>query len=412
MASIKPFKGLRPILEKVSEIASPPYDVLTSEEAREITKNNPVSFLRIVKPEVDLPSDIDLYNERVYQKGKENLEKFINQGLLVQDEMPSLYIYQQIMGNHLQTGVVACASVDEYESGIIKKHENTREEKEIDRSKHIDILNAQTGPVFLTYRNSQEIDNIISELIKEPPLYSFISEDEVEHKFWKVDKKENIERLRNAFSRIPFLYIADGHHRSAAASRVRRWRQGKNPSHNGTEEYNYFLSVIFPDNQMMIMDYNRVVKDLMGLSPDEFISEINKKFLIEEVRKRYKPDRPHRFGMFLERKWYKLTPRAEIIDEEDPVKSLDVYMLQEYLLGPLLGIKNPRKDKRISFVGGIRGIEALEQMVRAGEYKVAFAMYPTDIKSLMRVADASKVMPPKSTWFEPKLRSGIVIHRL
>ncbi len=412
MAVIKPFKGLRPVLEKVSEIASPPYDVLTSKEAREIIKNNPISFLRIVKPEVDLPPDINLYDERVYLKGKENLEKFINQGLLIQDETPSLYIYQQIMGNHLQTGVVACASVDEYEGGIIKKHENTREEKEMDRSKHIDILNAQTGPVFLTYRNSQGIDSIISELIKESPLYNFISENGVEHKFWKVSKKENIDRIQNAFSRIPFLYIADGHHRSAAASRVRKWRRDKNPSHNGTEEYNYFLSVIFPDNQMLIMDYNRVVKDLMGLSPDEFIAEVKKKFLIEKVSDRYKPDKPHRFGMFLDKQWYKLTPKNDIIDEKDPVKSLDVYILQEYLLNPVLGIKNPRKDKRISFVGGIRGIEALEKMVQEEKYKVAFAMHPTDISSLMEVADANKVMPPKSTWFEPKLRSGIVTHLL
>jgi len=414
MAFIKPFKGLRPISEKVSEIASPPYDVLTSKEAREIVQNNPISFLRIVKPEVDLPEDIDIYDEQVYRKGKENLEKFIADRLLIQDETPSFYIYQQIMGNHIQTGVVACASVDEYEGGIIKKHENTREEKEIDRSKHIDTLNAQAGPVFLTYRNSPDpgIDEIIAKLTQRVPVYDFSSEDGVKHRFWIVNRNQDIKNIQDAFSNIPILYIADGHHRSAAATRVRKWRKEKNPGHTGTEEYNYFLSVIFPDNQMMIMDYNRVVKDINGLSPDEFKSEIEKRFLIEELPERYKPDSPHKFGMYLFGKWYKLDAKDAIIDIHNPVKSLDVYILQEYLLDPILGIKNPRKDKRISFVGGIRGIEILEKMVNGKEYQVAFTMYPTDIKSLMKVADVNEVMPPKSTWFEPKLRSGIVIHQL
>ena len=414
MATIRPFKGLRPVKEKVSKIASPPYDVLSSKEAREIVKNNPISFLRIVKPEVDLPEDINLYDERVYRKARENLEHFIKQGLLIQDDVPSLYIYQQIMGNHIQTGIVACASVDEYEAGIIKKHENTREEKEIDRSKHIDTLNAQAGPVFLTYRNSSNfrIDEIIAKIAQRLPVYDFSSEDGVKHRFWIVNSPQDIEDIQNAFSNIPALYIADGHHRSAAAARVRGWRKEKNPNHTGKEEYNYFLSVIFPDNQMMIMDYNRVVKDLNGFSADEFIQNIRKNFLVEEILERYKPDSAHKFGMYLEGKWYKITAKDEIIDKNEPVKALDVYILQEYLLDPILGIKNPRKDKRISFVGGIRGIEALEKMVDTEGYTVAFAMYPTDIESLMKVADANKVMPPKSTWFEPKLRSGIVIHLL
>ena len=412
MAIIREFKGLRPIKEKVKEIASPPYDVLSSDEAREIVKSNPISFLRIVKPEVDLPPDIDLYDDRVYKKGRENLEMFIKEGLLVQDQEPSLYIYEQKMGDHIQTGLVACLSVDEYEKGIIKKHENTREDKEVDRSRHIDTLNAQAGPVFLTYRHREAIDNIISELKKSPPVYDFVSEDGVGHRFWVVSNKEVIEKLRSAFAEIPELYIADGHHRSAAAARVRKWRKEKNPSHTGDEEYNYFLGVIFPDNQMLIMDYNRVVKDLNGLSVDDFKKRIEEYFEITPVSERYKPDAPHKFGMYLEGNWYILKAKEDIVDETHPVNSLDVYILQTYLLDPVLGIKNPRKDKRISFVGGIRGIRELERMVNSGEYKVAFSMYPTDIKSLMRVADANMVMPPKSTWFEPKLRSGIVVHLL
>jgi len=414
MITIKPFRGVRPVKEKAAKIASPPYDVLSSQEAREIVQKNPISFLRIAKPEVDLPEDINLYDEKVYKKGKENLEKFIKQGLLIQDDAPSLYIYQQIMGDHIQTGIIACVSVDEYAAGIIKKHENTREEKEIDRAKHIDALNAQTGPVFLTYRHSStlDIDEIVLKITQTPLIYDFLSEDGIQHRCWLVNEKQDIESIQNAFSKVPYLYIADGHHRSAAAARVRKWRKEKNHHHRGTEEYNYFLSVIFPHNQLMIMDYNRVVKDLNDLSNDEFIQEVKKNFIIEAAQEMFKPDKLRTFVMYLSNKWYKLTAKDKIIDEDAPVESLDVYILQTYLLDPILGIKNPRKDKRISFVGGIRGIEELKKMVDSGRYKVAFAMYPTNIESLMKVADANRVMPPKSTWFEPKLRSGIVVHLL
>jgi uncharacterized protein (DUF1015 family) len=410
MAIVKPFKGLRPIPDKVKEVASPPYDVISSDEAREVVEKNPLSFLRVIRPEVDLPQEIDLYDERVYKKGKENLDRFIGDGILIQDSTPCLYIYRQVMGDHIQVGLVACASVDEYEKGVIKKHEHTREEKEIDRTKHIESLNAQASPVFLTYRSNPDVDVFMLEGTKGEPVYDFTADDGVRHTFWVIDNPDTIETIMNGFRGIDYMYVADGHHRSAAAVRVRNRRKEQNPNHTGEEDYNYFLVVIFPHTQLKILDYNRVVKDTNGLNKEELLKKIKERFIIEAREGKYKPSEPHTFGMFFDKRWYKLTAKEGTFPLDDPVESLDVAILQENLLAPILGIVDPRKDKRISFIGGIKGIKTLEDMVNEGEYTIAFAMYPTNIESLMRVADAEKVMPPKSTWFEPKLRSGIVIH--
>ncbi len=409
MAVVKPFRGLRPLPELAEKVASPPYDVLSSEEARELAKGNPYSFLYVIKPEIDLPEGIDLYDDRVYAKGKEHLDRLCREGVLRQDDKPCFYIYKQKMGDHLQIGLVACASVDDYERDVIKKHEHTREEKEIDRARHIYTLNANTGPVFLTYPAVEDIDKLIQRAMEREPVYDFES-DGVRHTFYVVDDPFLTDALESAFRNVPVLYVADGHHRSAAATRVRKMKAEENPDHTGDEEYNYFLVVIFPHNQMKIMDYNRVVKDLNGLGVEEFFRKIEEKFSVEEWGGQYKPDTPHTFGMYIGGKWYRLTAKQGTFDEDDPVLSLDVSILQENLLAPVLGISDPRKDKRINFVGGIRGLGDLERLVDSGEYKVAFAVYPTTINQLMAIADAGKVMPPKSTWFEPKLKSGLVIH--
>ncbi len=413
MAIIKPFKGLRPRKELAAKVAAPPYDVLSSEEARALAKNNPYSFLHINKPEIDLPPGTDLYDESVYQKGKENLQRFIKEGILIQDEKPMFYIYRQIMGNHQQIGLVAGASVEEYEKNLIKKHELTRADKEEDRVKHVNTLNAQTGPVFLTYKAQPEIDALIDQIIQNQPEYDFTAEDGIRHTFWLVENDEDIKRLQELFKKLDCLYVADGHHRSAAAMRVKQMRQAQNPDHTGEEEYNYFLTVIFPHNQMYIMDYNRVVKDLNGLSKDEFLQKVAEKFEIEKLgATTEKPSQKHEFRMYLDGEWYRLTAKPGTFDTNDPVAQLDVSILMENLLVPILGIGDPRKDKRIDFVGGIRGLEELKRRVDSGEMKVAFALYPTSIEDLMAIADAGKIMPPKSTWFEPKLRSGLVVHLL
>ncbi|TYB30914.1 MAG: DUF1015 domain-containing protein [Candidatus Mcinerneyibacterium aminivorans] len=418
MAELKPFKGLRPKENLVDEIASPPYDVLDSEEAREKVKDNPYSFLHVVKPEVDLPRDIDLYDDKVYQKAKENLDRLINKNWMIQDEKECFYIYRQKMNDHVQTGLMAAASVDDYEQSVIKKHEHTRKKKEEDRTKHVDTLDANTGPVFLTYKAKKEIDNIVQNYIENnKPVYNFKSDDgiEVEHTFWVVDDSDAINKIKNEFDKIDTLYIADGHHRSKAAQRARDLKKKRNDNHTGNEEYNYFLSVIFPHNQMYIMDYNRVVKDLNGMSKDEFIDAIKQNFKVEEFgskEKFYKPSEKHFFGMYLDGKWYKLKAKEESFDQNDPIESLDVAILQKNLLSPILNIGNPRTDERIKFVGGIRGMKELVKLVENDGYKVAFSMYPTSIEQLMDVADANKVMPPKSTWFEPKLRSGLCVHLL
>ncbi len=412
MAIVRPFKGIRPAKGKASEIASPPYDVINSEEAREFVKDKPYSFLHVVKPEIDLPEDIDLYDDKVYAKGRENLDKLINDKMMIQDNVDSLYIYQQVMGDHKQTGIVACASVDDYINDIIKKHEHTREDKENDRARHVETLDANTGPVFLTYKADMELKDIIAQFIAtKEPEYDFTDENNIRHILYVLSEKETIDKVLSIFDHIEYLYVADGHHRSAAAVRVAKKKREENPSYTGNEEYNYFLSVIFPDDEMMIMDYNRAVHDLNNHSVQSFTDAVKENFDIEEMHAQYKPDDLHRFGMYIDSKWYKLTAKNDIIPD-DPVKSLDVSILQENVLNPLLGIENPRKDKRIDFIGGIRGLKELERLVDSGKFKVAFALYPTSISQLISVADSGKVMPPKSTWFEPKLRSGMVIHRL
>ncbi len=411
MAIIKEFKGLRPKKEFASKVASPPYDVVSTKEAKELAKNNPYSFLHVVRPEIDLPDGTDLYDEKVYMKAKENLEKLIKEGILFQDNKPSIYIYKQVMGNHSQTGFVVGASVDDYESDIIKKHELTREDKEIDRTKHILYTNANTGPVFLVYRSNNETDMFLNEVEEIEPEYHFTSDDGVEHIFWVIDNEDTIKKIKEAFLKIDYLYVADGHHRSAAATRVRKIKKEKNPNHTGNEEYNFFLAVVFPHNKMKIMAYNRVVKDLNGLGEAEFLKKIKEKFEINETEF-LEPQRKHEIVMFFKGKRYIISPKKGTFDENDPVDSLDVQILQKNLLHPILGIENPRKDKRINFIGGIKGAAYLENLVKSGEWEIGFSMFPTSMEELLKVADSGKIMPPKSTWFEPKLKSGLIVHLL
>jgi uncharacterized protein (DUF1015 family) len=412
MAKIKPFRGVRPIEDKVQLIASPPYDVLNSKEARILAENNNTTFLHVVKPEIDLPEDLSLYDEKVYQKGKENLTKFIDEGLLIQDKKDCYYIYKLKMGDVVENGIVAGASIEDYENDVIKKHEHTRADKEADRTKHVETLSAHTGPVFLTYKSRDDLKILVEKVEKNTkPVYDFTTEDGVSHTFWKIDDDATISEITKKFSDINLLYVADGHHRSASATKVGQRLRAENKNHTGNEEYNYFLSVIFPHDELYIMDYNRVVKDLNGLSKSEFLDKVAEKFQVEKYSNHqpYQPEQTHFFGMYLDKTWYKLEAKPESFDAEDAVKSLDVSILQENLLHPVLGIGDPRKDKRIDFVGGIRGLEELSNRVDAGE-AVAFSMYPTSIEELMKIADQGKVMPPKSTWFEPKLRSGMIVH--
>lgn len=413
MSIIKPFKGLRPKKELAEQVASPPYDVLNSEEARKMAKNNPYTFLHINKPEIDLPPETDHYDEDVYLQGHANLKKFIHDGILVQDELPAFYVYRQIMGEHSQIGLVAGASVEEYNNDLIKKHELTRADKEEDRVKHVDYLNAQTGPVFLTYKAVPEIDALINAIVARTPENDFTADDGIRHTLWVVSQSGEIKNLQNAFAGLEHLYVADGHHRSAAASRVQAMRRANNPNHTGEEEYNYFLSVIFPDNQMYIMDYNRVVSDLNGMTSAEFLKKVSQNFEISDPQITIsKPSQKHHFVMYMGNNWYRLKAKEGSFPENDPVRQLDVSILMENILSPLLGIGDPRKDKRIDFVGGIRGLEELKRRVDSGEMAVAFGLFPTSIRDLMAIADAGKTMPPKSTWFEPKLRSGLVVHLL
>lgn len=413
MAVVRPFMAVRPTKELASKVAALPYDVMDSDEAREMVKGNPYSFLHVDKAEIDLDPSIDLYDKRVYEKARENLNRMIEEGIFVQDEKPYFYIYQQIMDGRVQTGLVACTSIDDYMNDIIKKHEHTRAEKEQDRINHVDYCDANTGPIFLTYRVKPEIDEIVKGWTKKEPLYDFVSEDGVAHRVWLIDDEDTISRLSNLFKAVDYLYIADGHHRCASAVKVGKMRREANPGYTGEEEFNYFLSVIFPDIDLYIMDYNRVVKDLNGYSTEEFLNKISEKFAVQSAEQSpYKPEAKHTFGMYLEGKWYKLTAKEGTFNPHDPVDRLDVSILQNNLLAPILGIADPRTDKRIDFVGGIRGLKELERRVDSGEMKIAFSMYPTTIDDLMDIADAGKVMPPKSTWFEPKLRSGIFIHKL
>ncbi|MDP1932420.1 MAG: DUF1015 family protein [Gammaproteobacteria bacterium] len=413
MKLIRPFNALRPRKELAAKVAAPPYDVLNREEAFEMAKGNEYSFLRINKPEIDVDPEIDAYDMRVYQRGAENLQKFIEKGIMQRDTRSTFYVYKQVMGLHEQVGLVAAASVEAYEKDLIKKHEFTRPDKEDDRVNHINTLGAQVGPVFLTYRAQPEIDALIASVTATTPEFDFVSDDGNRHVLWVVADDVTVQKIQAAFDKVDCLYVADGHHRSAAAQRVKDLRKNANPAHTGKESYNFFSTVIFPDNQMQILDYNRVVKDLNGMSEDEFLLAIQAWFNVRDSAVgAMKPKHEHQFTMYLGGKWYILESIDGTWIENDPVRSLDVSILQNNLLSPLLGIEDPRRDKRIDFVGGIRGLQALEKRVDSGEWKVAFALYPTSIRSLMAIADVGEVMPPKSTWFEPKLKSGLFVHIL
>ncbi len=412
MAIIRPFRALRPKVALVDQVAALPYDVMNVAEARAMASGNPYSFLHISRPEIDLTVEVDPYAEEVYLQGQRNLQQFCAVGTLVQETTACMYIYRQRMGELEQTGLVVCSSVDDYQSGVIKKHEMTRADKEEDRVKHIDYLDANDEPVFYTYRQQAEIAALMTATVVKQPVYDFVTADGVSHALWTVDEPAMIARLVELFAAIPALYVADGHHRSAAASRVRDRRQEQNPGHTGDEEYNYFLTVIFPDREMHIMPYNRVVKDLNGLTVAEFMTRITASFDVTPMSAAVAPHERHRFGMYLAGCWYELQARDEIYNEEDPVDSLDVSILQNNLLSPVLGIRNPRTDQRINFVGGIRGVAELERLVDGKDYAVAFSLNPTSMTELMALADADKIMPPKSTWFEPKLRSGLFVHLL
>ncbi len=409
MATVRPFRGLRPAPELAGRIAALPYDVMDSAEARAITAGNPYSFLRVTKAEVDLPPDIDPQAPAVYAQARATLDAFVAKGWLTQDSAPRFYIYKQTMGGHTQIGLVAAAALDEYEQGIIKKHELTRPDKELDRVNHIAATGAQTGAVFLTYRADAAINALIANCRQQPPVYDFTAADGIGHTLHVVDDPAAIDALEQAFRRVPALYIADGHHRSAAAARVRAERRAANPGHTGREDYNRFLVVIFPHDQVRIMDYNRVVADLAGRTLADLLAAVGEKFRVEDAAAG-RPAAPRTFGMYLAGRWHKLTARDGTFDTADPEGRLDVTILQQNLLAPLLGIGDPRTDKRIGFVGGIRGLAELEKLVDSGRYAVAFALYPTAVDELMAIADRGAIMPPKSTWFEPKLRDAMIIH--
>jgi uncharacterized protein (DUF1015 family) len=414
MAVIKAFKAIRPVTELADKVAALPYDVMNSEEAKEMVKGNDYSFLHVDKAEIDLDPSIDHYDKVVYEKAADNLWGMVKSGTLMKDEKDCLYVYKLVMNGRAQTGLVVCTSIDDYMNNIIKKHEFTRADKEQDRINHVDYCNANTGPIFLTYRAKNQINETIEKWMADnKPVYDFVAEDGVGHTVWVVDNEEIIKGLVTMFDKIDYLYIADGHHRAASAVKVGMKRREENPGFDRTEEFNFFLSVLFPDEQLYIMDYNRVVQDLNGLSEEEFMSRVSEKFEVRDYlgADQYKPMDKHSFGMYMDGKWHILTAKEGSFDEKDPVDRLDVSILQKNLLNPILGIEDPRTNKRIDFVGGIRGLKELERRVAEG-MKVAFSMYPTTIDDLMDIADAGEVMPPKSTWFEPKLRSGLFVHEL
>lgn len=411
MADIRPFQAVRPKEGLEAQIAALPYDVYNRKEALKETKQSPMSFLRIDRPETQFPEDMDMYADCVYEKASELLDGMIEKGEMVKEETPCYYIYELTMNGRVQTGITACASIDDYENKVIKKHENTRAEKEADRIRHVDVCSAQTGPIFLAYRSDETINRQVEETKKERPLYDFTAPDQIRHRVWKICQPERIALIQESFSQIREIYIADGHHRCASAVRVGQMRRAAHPEYTGEEEFNYFLSVLFPDDQLMIMDYNRVVKDLNGHSAEEFLRLLAEKFQVEKVGA--DPVRPAKKGqitMYLEDTWYRLTDKVNA-GSADPVQLLDVSVLQREVLTPLLGITDPKTDARIDFVGGIRGLGELEKRVHE-DCKVAFAMYPTSIAELFAVSDAGLLMPPKSTWFEPKLRSGLFIHQI
>ncbi len=409
MPLIVPFAGLRPVPEHAADVVAPPYDVLNTAEARDRARGRPWSFLHISKPEIDLPEGTDPHDDAVYARGAGNLAKMIEAGILIREDRPVYYLYRLIMGDHEQVGLVAAASVDDYLSNRIRKHEYTRPDKETDRVRQIDALNAQTGPVFLTYRHDPDMDALGRRITAQAPLYDLTADDGVRHTFWVIDDPQDIDTITRTFDAMPNLYIADGHHRSAAAARVAEQRRAAG---KGGGAADYFLAVLFPDNQMQILDYNRVVRDLNGLSPQAFLDALADAFVVTPSGTPVRPARAGEFGMYLDGQWYRLAIRPERIPADDPVRRLDVSLLQDNLIAPILGITDPRRDDRIDFVGGIRGLGELAKRVDSGEMQVAFSLHPTSMEDLMAVADAEQVMPPKSTWFEPKLADGLVSHVL
>ena len=411
MAQIRPFRAYRPCQGMEERIAALPYDVYNRAEACEVVKKNPESFLAVDRAETQFGEDVDTYADCVYEKADQMLREKILEGKFVQDPTPCFYLYELTMDGHSQTGVVGCASIDDYRNNVIKKHENTRADKEEDRIRHVDTCSMQTGPIFLAYRAKEDLKEKIGELKKQAPVYDFVSEDGIGHRVWVIDNDSDVAMIEEAFGKIPAIYIADGHHRCASAVKVGLKRREQYPDYTGEEEFNYFLSVIFPDEELRILDYNRVVKDLNGMDAATFLTRIEEYFAVEKKgQSPYRPMEKGTFGMYLENEWYGLSAKDEI-KSEDAVEGLDVSLLQNDLLDPILGIMDPKSDKRIDFVGGIRGLGELERRVHT-DMKVAFSMYPTSIAELFAVADAGRLMPPKSTWFEPKLRSGLFLHEI
>jgi len=410
MATVKPFKCVRPALDKVSRVAALPYDVYNREEAKEAVQGNDISFLRIDRAETSMPDSVDTYDPSVYRHALELFEARQADGTFISDDTESYYVYELIMNGRHQTGITACCSIDDYIGNVIKKHENTVEAKEIDRINHVDTLSAHTGPIFLAYRKNEVISEVVNKVKEGKALYSFTCEDGVTHNVWKMADKEDVEKVRKAFDGIDSIYIADGHHRAASAVKAGLKRRSQNPDFTGSEEFNFFLSVLFPEDQLMIMPYNRVVKDINGYTEKEFLEKISENFECTKADGAFSPAEKYTVAMLMDGEWYKLSAKDKIRAIKDPVKSLDVSVLQDYLLDPVLGIKDPRKDKRIEFIGGIRGLKELERRC-SKDMKIAFAMHPTSIRELFNVSDSGLLMPPKSTWFEPKLRSGIFIHK-
>ena len=411
MATFKSFKALRPKPEYAKDIASRPYDVLNTAEAKEEAKGNKLSFLRVIKPEIELPEGIDPYDQKVYNRGLENLKNLSAKGYLIKEQKASYYIYRLTMEGREQTGIVGCCDYQEYYDGRIKKHELTRTAKENDRVRHVETQNANAEPVFFSYRGVQNINLLIQKIVTFEPVYNFVSEDKIKHELWIVNNDQDISLIESEFNSVPDLYVADGHHRTAAAARVGQKKKQDNPNHNGTEEYNFFMAVLFSDDQLKIYDYNRVIRDLNGKSPSEFISELEEEFYITKLLEASPPSEKGLFSMYLENQWYSLKPKDRVYSE-NPKANLDVTFLSEKILSPILEIEDLRKDTRIDFVGGIRGLNELERRVDSKEMKVAFALFPVSMEELISIADAGEIMPPKTTWFEPKLRSGLFIHEL
>jgi uncharacterized protein (DUF1015 family) len=412
MSVVIPFKALRPHRQFVKAVASYPYDVVSVKEAREIVKDNPLNFLHVEKSEIDLQSSIGADDESQYEIAKSNLDKLIERNVLFQEKKNCFYIYRQRAGSHAQYGIVAAISLAEYESGKIKRHELTKADKELDRIRHVMAVDAQTGPVFVTYRAQDSIDRMVKKMVGSEPEYDFVSDDGISHTVWVISVERDIAVLKKAFTEVHTLYIADGHHRAAAAAAVRKLKRETNPGGGRNEPYEYVMAVLFPHNQLKIMSYNRAVKDLNGLDEVEFLRRVRGEFLVSDKFAEKSPTQCHEIGMYLGGRWYKLNAKDNSYDESDPIKILDVSILQENLLKPVLGIQNPRTDERIEYIGGIRGVQELERLVDSDGFAVAFSLYPTSMEQLMAVSDAGKIMPPKSTWFEPKLRSGIFIHLL